>query len=341
MNRYRKVLSGLVIAITVASSAQGAELDQWVEKLNAHCAITPQSSSGQEIPSMVLELKEHIFEAAELRAKAITQHKDATDGEKRCAETVLGALPLLKADVERASGSRSSEVTPTSDGSRRGVSADGKWEELERLEKERRDVTAHKEDGSQPQTIAAPVALQPTPAKSNTDAVNTESSSLERLHSTEWLQLMQRNWELLLALYTVALGAVIWRDRKGFDRPWKAVASKATLYTLALPLMVASLVLKLLWYGWKRNLLGENAPSSSPTTANNSLSPQLSQPSTPVDETVNIEIQDAGGGPWKKITRAPNNPDAIRTAFRNLGQSPSIKKVRAVGTRTGQLYDMK
>jgi len=60
------------------------------------------------------------------------------------------------------------------------------------------------------------------------------------------------------------------------------------------------------------------------------------------DETVSIEMQDLGGGSWKKMTTAPNNPASISVAFNNLRIGATVgRRLRAVGTRTGQLYDLR
>jgi len=65
MNLHAKVLTGLFITIAIASRAHAVDqLDQWTAKLDAHCLITPQSTAGKEIPSMLFEVKEHIFDAA-------------------------------------------------------------------------------------------------------------------------------------------------------------------------------------------------------------------------------------------------------------------------------------
>lgn len=84
---------------------------QWLEKLDEQCSFKPESVAGEQIPSMLLELKEQIFEAAELRAELILEHKAATAAEKKCAEAVIGAVPTLKASVVGASSETTAPAT--------------------------------------------------------------------------------------------------------------------------------------------------------------------------------------------------------------------------------------
>ncbi len=319
-----RFLMGIFAALgTIVHSAHAEELDQWIEKLNAHCFFTPESKAGHEIPSMLVELKEHVFDAAGIRATGILEDKDATPAEKQCAQTVIGAIPTLRASVAKPGAAPQQDAAADRPPS---VSADGKREEVQKANAEK-----------DPTPVAA---ASSTSQKGSVSAVSLSAPELPNAQGEskvmDWENFVRKQWDVILAVYAMLLGAIAWRDQRGFDSRWKAFASKTALFTLALPLALIWLVLKGLWR-FRREIVGGMLGGSG--TQSSSPAPSAQSTSLQIDETVNIEIQDAGGGAWKKMTTAPNNPHAIRVAFGNVMQSPSVKKVRAVGSKTGQLYD--
>ena len=113
------------------------------------------------------------------------------------------------------------------------------------------------------------------------------------------------------------------------DKKWKKVLSRALFHTWMLPLYIlvsvfAALIV-LLKYGLKSD-----------------FKQTATAPAEPVrDQSVDIEVHFRGSSSWQKVMQVASTPDAIESAFNTVAQGASASKVRAIGSQTRQVYDIR